>query len=313
MEEVFGQEKLSKPFVLFDENPISFKEYLRSLIFDGYNATDYKINFIRASLDNRIRQDIEKELLAREGITRDYSNLPEVKNEVEMWRQNYLFQLLKDGFRDSVEVNDEEIYNFYLINNQPESYPMLVNVIEILTDSAEIVEKIFGELNGGTDFKELSKKYNKRELTKKNNGEYGLFPINQHGEIGRIAATMDVGDVFGPLKLNEGYSIFTLIDKQDKKIIPPKPFEKFKDQYKQDLTYQKLYKKMTDYTYGLAVKFGVNLNLENLEQIKVTSLPSFGMRFLGFGGKMTAVPIIAPNVDWAEHWINNQQQPHVVP
>jgi len=124
---------------------------------------------------------------------------------------------------------------------------------------------------------------------------------------------MNVGDVYGPLKLKEGYSIFKLIDKQDEKIIPPKPFEKFQDQYKQDLTFQKLYKKMTDFTYGLAVKYGVSLNLENLEQIKVTSLPSFGMRFLGFGGKMTAVPIIAPNVEWAEQWIKSQQQPQVIP
>lgn len=313
MEEVFGEKLLSKTFIMLDEDPISFKEYLRSLIFDGYNSTEYKINYIRASLDNRIRRDVEKELLSREGKERGYGNLPEVRNEVEMWRQNYLFQILKDGFRDSVEVSEEEVYNFYLKNNQPEFYPMLVNIIEILTDSIEIVENIFNELNTGLDFKDLAKKYNKREWSKKNNGEYGLFPITQHGDIGRIAATMNVGDVYGPLKLKEGYSIFKLIDKQDEKIIPPKPFEKFKDQYKQDLTYQKLYKKMTDFTYGLAVKYGVSLNLGNLEQIKVTSLPSFGMRFLGFGGKMTAVPIIAPNVEWAEQWIKNQQQPQVIP
>jgi hypothetical protein len=70
---------------------------------------------------------------------------------------------------------------------------------------------------------------------------------------------------------------------------------------------------MTDFTYSLSVKYGVSLNLDLLEQIKVTTLPSFGIRFLGFGGKMTAVPLLAPNVDWAEQWIKNQQQPQVVP
>jgi hypothetical protein len=34
---------------------------------------------------------------------------------------------------------------------------------------------------------------------------------------------------------------------------------------------------------------------------------------LGFGGKMTAVPLIAPNVDWSEMWIENQQQQKVIP
>ena len=313
MEEVFGEVLLSKPFILFDESSINFKEYLRVLIFDGYNATDYKINFIRASLENRLRRDIEKEILYREGLTKGYGNLAEVKSEVEMWRQNYLFQYLKDQFRDSVTVTYDEVYNYYLKNNQPESYPTLVNIIEILTDSVETVEIIFNELNTGVDFKSLAGKYNKREWTKKNSREYGLFPITYHGEIGRIASTMNVGDIYGPLKLAEGYSIFKLIDKRDEITIPPKPFEKFKDQFKRDLIDQKLYRKITDFTYKLSIKYGISLNLDLLDQIEVTSLPSFGMRFLGFGGKMTAVPIIAPNVDWAEQWIKNQQQPKVIP
>ncbi len=313
MEEVFGANLLNKDFILLDNSPISFKEYLRLLIFDGYNATDYKINFIRASLDNRIRRDIEKELLYREGFKRGYGDLSEVRDEIEIWKQHYLFELLKDDFTDSVEVSDKEIYNYYLKNNQPESQPMLINIVEIFTDSMEIVNKVFSELKKGTDFKELAVKFNKREWTKKNKGEYGLFSITQHGEIGRIASTMNLGDVYGPLVVDKGYSVFKLIDKQDEKIIPPKPFEKFKDQYKKDLTYQKLYGKITDFTYNLAVKYGVSINLDLLEKIEVTSLQSFGMRFLGFGGKMTAVPLIAPNVDWAEKWIKTQQQQKVIP
>ena len=313
MEEVFGPKLLNTNFILLDEDPINFGEYLRILIFDGYHATDYKLNFIRASLDTRVRRDIEKELIYREGKKRGYDNLPEVKKEVETWREHYLFQSLKDQYRDSVQVSEEEVYNYYQKNHKPEWIPMQVNIIEILTDSLEMVQKIFDELNAGEDFKMLSIRYNKREWTKKSGGEYGLFPISEHGDIGRIASNMNVGDIYGPLEVKEGYSIFKLIDKQEQKTIPTQPLEKFKDKYKQDLTYQKLYKKMTDFTYSLSVKYGVSLNLDLLEQIKVTTLPSFGIRHLGFGGKMTAIPLIAPNVDWAEQWIKNQQQPQVIP
>lgn len=313
IEKDFGSEKLSRPFLKFEENPISTKEYLRTLVFDGYDSKEYKINIIRASLDERVRKDIEKELLYREGVKRGFNNLPDIRSEIEIWRSNYLFQLLKDKFRDSVNVTEEEVYEYYQRLNKPQSYPMLVNIIEILTDSLENVEKIFSEINRGIDFKLIAQKYNKREWTKKSNGEYGLFAISQFGEIGKIASTMNVGDVYGPLKLSEGYSIFKLIDKQEEKIIPPKPFERFKEQYTKDLTFQKLYKKMTDFTYQLSVKYGITLNLDRLEEIKVTSLPSFAIRYLGFGGKVTAVPILAPNVDWAEQWIKNQQQPQVIP
>ena len=313
MEDVFGTTLLNTNFILFEDEPISFGKYLRMLIFDGFNATGYKLNFIRASLDTRVRKDIEKEFLYREGKNLGYDNLPEIKKEVETWRENYLFQGLKDKFRDSVQVTEEEVFNYYQRNHEPEWIPMQVNIIEILTDSLEIVQKIFDELKTGANFKNLSNLYNKREWIKKSGGEYGLFPVTQHGEIGRIASTMNIDDIYGPLKLDEGYSIFKLIDKQESKTIPAQPFEKFKDKYKQDLIYQKQHKKITDFTYGLSVKYGVILNLDLLEQIKVTTLPSFGIRYLGFGGKMTAVPLIAPNVDWAEQWIKNQQQPQVNP
>ena len=77
---------------------------------------------------------------------------------------------------------------------------MLVNIVEILTDSLENVEKIFNELKSGKDIKLISqKKFNKENGLKRKDGEYGLFPITQHGEIGRIASTMNVGDVYGHL------------------------------------------------------------------------------------------------------------------
>ena len=313
MEEVFGDKLLSLNFILFDKDPISFGKYLRMLVFDGYNASDYKLNFIRASLDTRVRRDIEKELLFREGKNRGYNDLPEVKKEVETWRKHYLFQALKAQYSDSVQVSEDEVYRYYQRNHKPEWIPMQVNIIEILTDSLEIVQKIFNELNDGKDFKEICNRYNKREWTKKSGGEYGLFPVTENGEIGRIASTMNIGDIYGPLELKEGYSIFKLIDKQEQKLIPEQPYEKVKDKYRQDLTNQKLYKKIMDFTYAISVKYGVSLNLDLLEQISVTTLPSFGIRFLGFGGKMTAVPLIAPNVDWAEQWIKNQQQPQVIP
>jgi parvulin-like peptidyl-prolyl isomerase len=313
MELKFGKEKLNKVFIKFSDNPIFTKDYLNMLLFDGFNSKEYKINYIRASLDERVRKDIEKELLYREGLKRGYDNYLEVKNEVEIWRANYLFQILREKFRDSVSVSEDEVLSYYEKLNQPESYPMLVNIVEVLTDSIENVEKIFEEINSGVDIKTVAKKYNKREWTKKKDGEYGLFAISQYGEIGKIASTMNVGDVYGPLKLPEGFSIFKLIDKQSEKIIPAQPFERVKNQYREELTFNKLNKKMTDYTYKLAVKHRISLNIDRLQEIQVTTLPSFAIRYIGFGGKITAVPILAPNVDWADEWIRNQQQPQVIP
>lgn len=303
-----GNKILSEVFLKIPESPVTTNDYLKKLLFDGFSAKDYKINYIRALLDQRVRRDIEKEMLYLEGLKRGYQNLPEVRKDVEMWKEHYLCDLIKDQFRDSINVTDSEVYNYYKQRTETDTYPMLVNIVEVLTDSLEIAVDVLNKANLGADMKMLAKKYNKREWTKKKDGEYGLFPVSQYGEIGKIASTLDIGEVYGPLKLKEGYSVFKLIDKQEEKTIPAKPFARFKDEYKQELIFDKLYKRMSDFTYSLAVKYGIQLELNNLEDIKVTTLPSFGIRYLGFGGKITAVPLMTPNSDWADKWIKNQQQ-----
>lgn len=308
IEKEIGDENLSKPFVKFQEQPITLKEFIRLLAFDGFNSKEYKINLIRASLDFQTKRFIEQELFYREGLKRGYHKLPEIQNEIEKWMDNYLFQMLQNQIVDSIQVTDEEVREYYGMMNQPKEFPTVVNIIEVLTDNLNIVDTVLSELKKGTDIRVLAAKYSIRDFTKGRNGEFGKFPVTSYGDIGRIAATMQVGDVYGPLKVPEGYSIFKLIEKDTAYVEKPKTFEQVKDQYRQDIAFQKAQMKLTDYTYNLALKYNIELNIPELDKIQTTRLPSFGIRNLGFGGKITAVPILAPNVEWAYKWIMKQNK-----
>jgi len=308
IEKEIGDENLSKPFVKFQEQPITLKEFIRLLAFDGFNSKEYKINLIRASLDFQTKRFIEQELFYREGLKRGYHKLPEIQNEIEKWMDNYLFQMLQNQIVDSIQVTDEEVREYYEMMNQPKEFPTVVNIIEVLTDNLNIVDTVLSELKKGTDIRVLAAKYSIRDFTKGRKGEFGKFPVTSYGDIGRIAATMQVGDVYGPLKVPEGYSIFKLIEKDTAYVEKPKTFEQVKDQYRQDIAFQKAQMKLTDYTYNLALKYNIELNIPELDKIQTTRLPSFGIRNLGFGGKITAVPILAPNVEWAYKWIMKQNK-----
>ena len=41
--------------------------------------------------------------------------------------------------------------------------------------------------------------------------ESGFFSVNSNGDVGRIAADMNIGEVYGPIKISEGYLIFKLL------------------------------------------------------------------------------------------------------
>jgi parvulin-like peptidyl-prolyl isomerase len=302
IENEFGSDSLKLIYINFDSDPLLLKQFFRILAFDGFSSEEYEIEFIRKLLDTKTRQIIERELLAREGFKRGYNSLPEVQRDVNMWTDNYLFQVLQSKFLDSVSVSDEEVHAYYKQLNKEEKYPLLFNIIEILTDSLEIIDIILQEIQDGKDFKELAKQYTKREWAKKNSGEFGFFPSSQFDEIGRIAATMKIGEIYGPFKVPEGYSIFKLIDKRDSVTATSQPYEKVKDEYKRELLFLKGKLRMDSYTVDLAIKYGVGIDFDVLESIQVTNISSFALKKLGFGGKITAVPIVAPNVDWVQPW-----------
>lgn len=302
LEEYFGSDSLSMFYIKFEKEPFTLKEFIRIIAFDGFKTQEVSFLSILGLLDLLTRQTIERELLAREGYRLGLDMDPEVQNSLNMWRDNYLFQYLQSSFRDSVTVDVQELKEYYERNYKGKDFPVLVDIIEILTDSLEVMEMLMHKIEAGVPIEELAPVYTKREQTKERGGRFGLFSVLQHGELGRIAGTLNVGEVYGPVILPEGYSLFKLIEKHEEKSITPQPFDKVKDQMFNEIIYAKTRIRMINYTIRLANKYSIQFNTDLLASIPVTSINSFGFRHLGFGGRITAVPLMAPNIDWVFPW-----------
>jgi hypothetical protein len=52
----------------------------------------------------------------------------------------------------------------------------------------------------------------------------------------------------------------------------------------------------------LADKYGITVYEKNLSSITVTTVPAMVYRYLGFGGRMFAVPLTEPNIQWVNFW-----------
>ncbi len=60
---------------------------------------------------------------------------------------------------------------------------------------------------------------------------------------------------------------------------------------------------LTDKNLGrLADKFGITVYEKNLSKVSVSTVPAMVYRYLGFGGRMFAVPLTEPNVQWLKFW-----------
>lgn len=303
----FGPDTLKMTFIQLDTKPVSLKEFLGSFFFEGFFTDTVSTEIIAAKLNSRIKLMIEQELLAREGVDKGIYNINEVKSDIGMWRDYYMSKLLQNKMRDSVEVNPDELFAYYNESINDTSLQIEVNILEILTDSLDVVEKVLNSSQTEEEFRRLASIHTKRLWTKDRGGEYGYYPALALGELGKTAVRMNVGDIFGPLQLDEGYSIIMLIGKKQK-VLADQSFDDIKENLENELKVKKYNDMMIKNTVQLAEKYGVNVNENLLFNTQIQNHQMVVFRYMGFGGRIMAVPLTQQFIEWVEPWQKSMEK-----
>ncbi len=310
----FGPDSLKMPFIKFEKNPSSLKEFLNNLQVDLFTIVtpvvdfDHIANILLAHVNYFIRQ----ESLAREGYRQGLQNEPGVKADLKIWEKSYLSKIFRNTFYDSLKVTDDEIQDFFNSTYKSQNSIEEVNIQEILNSKLDVMETVLEELKKGKDFGELAKMYTERKWTKNKNGEFGFFPVTMYGPIGKAAAKMKIGEIYGPIATDEGYSIFKLIGKKEKPENGNLALsDSIKSLIKDEILKEKWDKKINSYTVSLAKQYGFKIFDNTLKDLKLSNINMFTYRYMGFGGRITAVPYLVPWYDWYKLW--NNQNKNIVP
>jgi len=305
IENDLGAEFLNALFIELDDQPVTLKEFIQYFAFQSFAVDTIDNNMIMNKLNLRVKRYIEHKLLSREGYRRGLQYSPEIQFQLKMWESYYLSDVLRNEMLNNVEVTDDEVLSYY--QKMDKGFASTeVKIIEVLTGDLDTMYAVLDQLKKGIDFRQLALNYTFREEVKLNNGESDFFPITEYGEIGRIAGGMEIGDLYGPLKVPEGYSLFKLIDKRNEESELTADFDKVKDKIKMELKYQKFSKVILDRTVELANKYSVEIDQELLESLEVTNTTTVFYRYLGFGGRILAVPMTIPNYNWVQPWLEQE-------
>lgn len=290
--------------IKMDNRTIPVNEFLRALLFKGFTVTDSSERHIAAKLNRSIKSYLEDEYLAEEGYRQGLHLRPEVKKDIEMWKDFYFANWYTLTLKNTIDVTDEEIEVYIKERSIKAAEVILVNIQEILVDSLEHVEFILNKLRTGEDFGTLARMYSKRKWAAERNGEFGFFPTSMYDEIGKIAERMNVGEIYAPIETKEGFSIIKLIDKKIERpdTLNVQDYSDLKEKIRNELIQKKFDTQRDKIVADLAQRYVKNINTELLNSVKVTNLNMFVYRYMGFGGKMTAVPVIAPYISWYEEW-----------
>lgn len=308
IEKAFGPDTLSMTFIEIDNQKLPLQAFIRNFIFDGFYSEPVSEQVLSAKLNQRVRNFIEQELLAKEAEKRGMQNLPEVKAEIKRWKYFYLAEEFRYSFTDSIQISQQEVEDYYVQAKGDSLLLVQVNIAEILTDNLEVVEKILNDLEQGKDFYDLAKIYSKREWNRESGGIIGMMPAASLGEKGRIASQLEIGEVYGPITTPEGYSIFKLIDKKREGIIN-KSFDEVKVELRQEYGYKKIENFLKEKTIQFADKYGVSINEDLLYNTQMKNLQMYVIQYMGFGGRLPAVPTTTPFINWFEDFKKKKELP----
>lgn len=304
-----GENKTSKNLFKIYDKEISIFDFLASVAFDGFSTTTLDPKLIQSKVNNKVKQFVENQLLAYEGYKKGLHLDSQVITDLEKWKSNYLAQMYFLSVRDSVIISPKENYEYYqneIINSS--NIKMLNLRIVMLNDLAE-VEKILKEINDGLNFGEIIKRYGQTDSLVNNFGETGLKPVMLLGDIGKIANGLQLNEVYGPIKRQNRYCVFQVIDEEYSGDSLKLSYEAAKDQIKNTIRDKKLINKLNKQTSSLAEKYGVQINSSVLDKIETTQIPMFVHRLMGFGGRIAGVPLLTP----FSSWINSEIKSKVLP
>ncbi|MFN3873547.1 MAG: hypothetical protein ACK4R9_11135 [Ignavibacterium sp.] len=295
-----GKENLNAElFKVFDEK-VTVWDFLTNLTFEEHRFKSIEKNFVLQKLLRIAKDFVQQQLLTYEAKKRGLNIQKDVLSELEVWKQNYLAQLNKLSFLDSAKVDDTQINQFLEESSAKNNEIVYVNLKLLTLASLQEMENFLKELTEGNHFDEIITKYGKTDPLVDENGDTGLQPAFALGDIGTIASQLKINQLYGPIKRNNGYSLFMITEK---KIIADSikiNNETTREKLRTFLSQKKLNEIISRKTIELAQKYNAKVYEDVALKTKSTGIRMFVHRLMGFGGRIAGVPLLDNWADWID-------------
>ncbi|MBI2503784.1 MAG: peptidyl-prolyl cis-trans isomerase [Candidatus Latescibacteria bacterium] len=183
-----------------------------------------------------------KELLPKRAEELGFRQTEEVQKGLEQTRREALMDRLRQvEVEERLNPADEELRRYYQQHRDIYVRPERINILEILTETREEAEAALQEARQGKDLAELARRYSVRSpRIRRAGGRILLTRPEKYGEVGIEAQHAQVGQLVGPVKSTQGYSVFKVLAKSPSQ---PQSFEECRIRVsfhlKQDLAEQK--------------------------------------------------------------------------
>ena len=158
-----------------------------------------------------------QEAAVRQGIDRE----EEVARWLEEQGKQLLVRVLRSKMlKERVTITDDDLRQYYEANAERFLHPEQTEVQEILVRTEIEALRLKGMIEDGAAFGDLARRYSVRSLKVRDaEGRFHMhrYESPQFGGFVEAAVEAAIGELTGPVKVQEGYSIFKVLSRERKR------------------------------------------------------------------------------------------------
>ncbi|MEW6512204.1 MAG: hypothetical protein AB1428_14735 [Bacteroidota bacterium] len=251
-----------------------------------------------AALDGQLRVWVQQELIARVGLQRGLDTIPDIRERLDMWKQYFLSDQLKQRLTVGVKATDAEVWGLLRQTGTTADIPQ-VNIREFRAASLGDLQDALEIIEGGISFEEVIRERSADPEARTRGGVSGWFSIVDRPPVGEIAWSMEPHERFGPVRIPQGYLYFELLAKRS--VSPSDSITAARFAAAQaEVLRLKRQRRISQFVAQSAQDRGFAVYEERLKAISVSPLPMMTYRVLGFGGRMFEVPFVQKQIEWLD-------------
>jgi hypothetical protein len=286
---------LNQPVLQLDTRSLTLDEVLEKLPLAGFTAGDTSIGEIASGLHTCLKFIAQNHFLSKRARELGLENSPEVRDNVELFVDAFRAFRVAQVKTEGVAISDAEVDSFFNVHRDAVLDNVVLRVDQYSVRGIDEAADLLNRLNRGERVGSRPPGTTGAEVV----GDSLLIRASELGEFGAVVAQLKPGEIYGPVPKEGRYVIYRLLEKRS--AVSDSVLSKSIRVAKNVLLAQKKRRILNEYVAKLAEESNIRIFFNRLHDLDVTSLQMFTLRYIGFGGKISAVPPLYPREDWVKY------------
>lgn len=222
-----------------------------------------------SSIDNlktAIKGIILQEILYKMATDKGYDTCYAVTRLLPNYHTSIFLEFKRKEIYDRTTLPDSTISEYYKENLKNFTGQNKINVQEIIVKTKALADSLKTILSYNENFGSLAQKFSIRDWSAKNDGIIGLDDISKFGMLKDTLWKSEIGNIIGPVKIQDLYGIFKVLEKKNGEL---KPFNTVKSEAQKLAKIEKSRLIMDNYLKNITPKINIIINEDFLASVSV--------------------------------------------